>query len=315
MNVVLAFDLLGIGPSRRDPLAHTRARQDWFDDEVLSEDEGYDRLYSAGVRWEAPVVVWATQALHDRLNLWRTCCWLRDRGIPRRDVLIIDLPPTPRGPGARPRAEPFECSDSLCHQSDEALHAHLTAARPWPQERYDQAVTLWEQYLSPDPRRFARRCLRGVQGFPELGSLGSFLSRFFPRLSAERSLCLSRYDEILLRALSTEWQTPGKVYVGEVLQQFWEFFSCSGDAAMAARLAAWAKHGTSPAVERAAIAGMEDLPMQSHVYRITARGMELRAGFARLADAPRLAVGGAEAYAPEAPWVLLDDERLVRRGG
>jgi hypothetical protein len=52
--------------------------------------------------------------------------------------------------------------------------------------------------------------------------------------------------------------------------------------------------------------------MLSHVYRITERGMQLRAGLPQLADAPRLPVGGAEAYGPEAPWVVLDDGRLVR---
>ncbi len=285
----------------------------WFDHDLpYGDDETYDHLYSAEVRWETPVVVWATPSIDDRLNLWRTCSWLRDWGIPRRDVLVIDLPPRPRNPGARPRSEPFDYSDSVFHQSDEALRAHLTTARPWPRERYDQAVKLWEQYVSPDPRRFARRCLQGVEGFPELGPLWSFLSRFFPRLSADRSLHLGRYDELILRALSTEWLTPVKVYVGDVIQQYWEFFSCAGDAAMADRMAGWARHGAVLAVEGAPVPGNEELPMKSHVYRLTERGLQLRAGLPQLADAPRLPVGGADAYAPEAPWVVLDDGRLVR---
>jgi hypothetical protein len=313
-NVVLAYDLLGIGPNRRDVLEHTRTRQVWFeDDEPYDDDRLYDHLYAAEVRWETPVVVWATPSLHDRLNLWRTCSWLHDQGIRRRDALIIDLPPRPRRPGARPRSEPFDCDDSVFYQSDEALQAHIAPARPWPHERYDQAVKLWEQYVSADPRRFAQRCFRGVPGFPELGPLWSFLSRFFPRMSAERTLRVSRYDEILLHALSTAWQTPVKVYIGDVIQRCGEFFSCAGDGAMAARLSGWARHGSIPAVESAPVPGDEDLPMRSHVYRLTERGMQLRAGLPELADAPRLPVGGAEAYAPEAPWVLLDDGRLVRR--
>jgi hypothetical protein len=52
--------------------------------------------------------------------------------------------------------------------------------------------------------------------------------------------------------------------------------------------------------------------MTSSVYRLAERGMQLRSRLPQLADAPRLPVGGAEAYAPEAPWVLLDDGRLVR---
>ena len=309
-NVVRAFTALGVGPSRQDVVEHARVRRAWFD-----EEQKYDHLYSAEIRWEAPVVVWATPCLHDRLNLWRTCRWLRGRGIGRRAVFIVDLPPTPRGPSAPPRAEPFACNDSVFHHSEGALRAHLAAARPWPRERYDEAVRLWEQYVAPDPRRFARRCLQGVRGFPELGPTWAFLSRFFPRLSREGTLRVSRYDEILLRALSAEWKTPVKLYVGDAIQQHQEFFSCSGDVGMVDRLAAWAEHGGSLAVERAPVPVDPGLVMRSHVYRITERGMQLRAELPQLADAPRLPVGGAEAYAPEAPWVLLDDGRLARRGG
>jgi len=100
-------------------------------------------------------------------------------------------------------------------------------------------VKLWEQYVDPDPRRFVRRCLQGVQGFPELGPTWAFLSRFFPRMSAQRTLRLSNYDELLFTALSTEWQTPLKIFISDVIQERWEFFSCSGDAGMAERLGYW----------------------------------------------------------------------------
>ena len=50
--------------------------------------------------------------------------------------------------------------------------------------------------------------------------------------------------------------------------------------------------------------------MSSFVYRLTARGAELRAGgLAELSDAPPLPIGGAEAYG--GPWVLRDG-RLAR---
>src|SRR4051812_11527289 len=139
-NVVRAVAQLGVGPSRLDVREHAEAREAFFDC-----PDTWDHLYSAEVPWETPVVVWVTPCLHDRLNLWRTCSWLRHRGIPPRDVLIVDLPPRPWGPRAPPRSEPFECGDSVCHQSNEALRAHLAAARPWPRERYDRAVRLWEQ--------------------------------------------------------------------------------------------------------------------------------------------------------------------------
>jgi hypothetical protein len=307
-NVVRACDSLAIGPSRRNVLAHARAREEWF-----HAHETYDHLYSSEVRWETPIVVWVSAGLDDRPNLWRICSWLRDQGVPRGEVLILDLDPVPRRPGATPSPEPLEWIQSVRDHAAEVLLERLPTARPWPRERYDRAVRLWEQYVSPDPRRFAQRCLRGVPGFPELGPMWAFLARFFPRMTAARSLRLSRYDELLLSALSAEWQTPVKVYISDVMQEHWEFIGCVGDLTTEDRLAAWAKHGSSPAVERAPGPRNPESPMPSSVYRLTERGMQLRAGLPELADAPRLPVGGAEAYAPEAPWVLLDDGRLVRR--
>ncbi|WP_438023628.1 hypothetical protein [Sorangium sp. So ce233] len=53
--------------------------------------------------------------------------------------------------------------------------------------------------------------------------------------------------------------------------------------------------------------------MLSKVYRLTERGMRLRdKGLDQLTDAPALPIGGTEAYAPSAPWVLLDNGRLAR---
>src|SRR5689334_17841414 len=105
-NLVRACGSPGVGPSRRDVVEYVRVRQAWY-----RTTETWDDLYSAEVRWETPVVVWVTPNLCHRLDLWRTCSWLRDKGISRLDILIIDLPPTPPGPHAPPRTEPFQCSD------------------------------------------------------------------------------------------------------------------------------------------------------------------------------------------------------------
>ena len=283
-NVVRAISSLGVGPSRRDVTEHRRGREAWFDC-----PDTWDQLYAAEIRWEAPVVVWATRVLHDRLNVWRTCSWLQGRGIPVRDVLIINLPPrgvgTPRAPA---RVEPFECGDSVCYQSDAALRAHLAAARPWPGERYDEALRLWEQYTSADPRRFARSCLRGAGGFPDLGPTWAFLSRFFPRLGAGRSLRVSRYDEILLSVLSREWVTPVKAYVSDDSDGRWEFFGCTwgfvhreSGSPLGLPTAQARRSSTPPGP------GSSDSPMRSRVYRLTEQGVRLRARLPQLADAPR----------------------------
>src|SRR5262249_32270941 len=131
-------------------------------------------------------------------------------------------------------------------------------------------------------------------------------------LNPGRSLHLSRYDELLLQALSARWKTPVKVYISDTIQQYREFFACVGDVTMTNRLMAWAEHDAGASVERAPRPRGPDYPMLSSVSRLTKRGKPLRARLPDLADAPRLPVGGAEAYAPEAPWVLRHDGRLAR---
>jgi len=299
-NAVCACDALIVGPSCRDAVQHARARAAWWG----SPDES-DQLYSPDIRWAPPVIVWTSANLLDRVNLWRTCSWLRHRCISHRDVLVIAFDPAP-GVSSAPRPR---CSESVADQSDELLLERLNRASPWRPARYDRAVALWEKYADANPERFARACRRGVEGFPELVSLWEMLSAFFPRKAHDGTLRLSRFDELLLTVLSGEWQTPAAMFVHASLR---EVVSCTGDLFLPRRLDDWVGHGPAPAVERAS-GPKSHTPMLSSVYRLTERGMRLRAeGLTQVAEAPRLPVAGTTAYAPEAPWVLLDDGRLVQ---
>lgn len=308
-NVVRASDRLIVGPSRRDPMEHTRARQAWW-----NSSEQWDRLYLPEVHWKAPVVVWASASIVDRVNLWRTCSWLRQLRIAARDVRIIEFD---RMLPSKPPEEPmpsFDCTSSVANHPDKALLERLAEARPFSLARYDRAVNLWDKYTDEDPSRFVRSCLRGIKGFPELAPLWTFLACLFPRMTPEGSLRLSRLDELLLTILSGEWQTPVAVFVhkskpGIELRQL---LSCTGDLLLPHRLDQWAIHGSSAPVERAASAKQPDNPMLASVYRISERGIRLReAGLEQLTDAPALPIAGTEAYA-SAPWAVLEDGRLVR---
>jgi len=307
-NLVRACASPAIGPNHRDVVEAARLRQIW-----RRTAETWDDLYSAEVRWETPVILWVTPSLRQRLELWRTCSGLHHKGISRQGVLIVDLPPDPRGYYEPPIKEPFQCQDFGLQYPDEVLKAHLAAARPWPREQYDRAVALWDQFVDPDPRPFARRCQRGLGGFPELGGVWAFFSRFFPRLSADGSLRLSRFDELLLQALSARWKTPVKVYVSDILNANYDFIFCVGELTIPRRLANWAEHDARPAaVERAPGPRGPEYLMHSFIYRLTKHGKRLRERLTDLAEAPRLPVAGTEAYAPEAPWVVREDGRLVR---
>jgi hypothetical protein len=313
-RIVLASDRLLTGPSHPSPLEHVRKRQMWW-----NSDELWDSLYSSETRWDLPVITWVSSSLHERVNLWRTCSWLRDLGLACNDIVILELEPVTR---SRARSHegskrPFDCSQSVSDHPDDTLLARIEKASPWPPERYARAVRLWNSYVDEDPLPFVESCSAGVEGFPELAPLWVFLSSFFPRRTTEGALRLSRFDEITLSRLSSDWQTPAGVAAqkSETLVDMWHLLFCTGDLFLPRRLEHWADHESSAAVERAPGPKPPNAgyPMLSEVYRLTERGIRLRdKGLDQLSDAPRLPVAGTEAYSPSAPWVLLEDGRLAR---
>ncbi|WP_437753229.1 hypothetical protein [Sorangium sp. So ce1389] len=320
-NVVRASDCLIVGPSRRDPREHTRTRAVWFSSSEEHPDtdesgEKWDRLCSPDVRWEPPVILWVSASLHERVNRWRTCSWLRHCRIAHHKVLIIDFEPVPlsRAASQEVLTRPFACSESVSDHSDEILLDRLDKAQSWSAERYDRAVRLWDGYVDENPLSFVESCITGVEGFAELAPLWALLSCFFTRKTAG-GLRLSRFDEIVFALLSSEWQTALAlaVHESETRIHLWHLLSCTGDMFLEDRLNQWAKHDLSAAVERAPGPKPPGHPMLSKVYRLTERGMRLRdKGLDQLTDAPSLPVAGTEAYSASSPWVLLEDGRLAR---
>ncbi|WP_441290244.1 hypothetical protein ACSRUE_06390 [Sorangium sp. KYC3313] len=322
-NVVRASDCLVIGPSRRDAAEHNRLRETWLSLSEPHSDrddpgEKWDRLYSPDVRWELPVVLWVSVSLHERVNLWRACSWLRHIGIACSDVIVAELEfvyGTRTSPPEPPIVPRFNCSASVADHLDEALLDRLDESRPWPVERYDRAVRLWESYADEDPLAFVESCMAGVEGFPELAPLWELLSCFFPRRTTEGALRLSRFDELILTILSAEdYKTDVSVFCDRSQSglDLRGILSCTGDLFLEDRLSQWARHASSAFVERAPRPNPDEV-MKSFVYRLTERGIRLRdEGLEQLTDAPGLPVAGTEAYAPSSPWSLLEDGRLAR---
>ncbi|WP_437796212.1 DUF1835 domain-containing protein [Sorangium sp. So ce693] len=316
-NVVRAADRLIIGPSRLDAIEHAQTREAWRSSPEESSNRDpygkeWDQLYSSDIHWDLPVVLWASSSLHERVNLWRTCNWLRQLEFAYRDVLILDFNPVRTRIPEKPMP-PFDCSASVSDHPDEVLLERLSNARPWLRERYNRAVRLWDLYTNANPLPFAQSCARGVKGFPELAPLWALMSSFLPILTTKRALRLSRFDELILTLLSAEWQTPAAVAVhkSQLGMELWQLLSCTGDLFLVDRLEQWADHDSSAAVERAP-GPKPSTPMKSFVYRLTERGMKLREGLDHLADAPSLPMAGIEAYSTSSPWVLLEDGRLAR---
>ncbi|WP_437869606.1 hypothetical protein [Sorangium sp. So ce363] len=323
-NIVRAHEHLIIGPSRLIPAEHVRTREVWFSSGEQCSDsdeagEKWDQLYSSNIRWIPPVVLWATTSLDERVNLWRICSYLRSLGIQRSDVLIAEFERvygTMKRFPELPRIPPFDCTGSVADHPDEVLLDRLDKARPWPVERYERAIGLWESYADESPLSFVESCIAGVEGFPELASLWALLSCFFPRRNTGGALALSRYDELIFAILSVEdWQTPVRVICNksQLGVDLRDLVSCTGDLFLGDRLAQWAKHDVSAAVERAPGPKPPEYPLLSKVYRLTERGIRIRdTGLDHLVDAPSLPIAGTEAYAPSSPWILLEDGRLAR---
>lgn len=308
VKVLRAHEGLLVGPSRGDVVEHAQARAAFW-----GFDDDSDELRSPRVRLEPPIVVWVSSNLIERVNLWRTCSRLRRARIPSRDVLIIELGRTPwRGQDPPPR---LGCDGSVIDHSDEDLLARLEHARPLPPARYDRAVSLWDKYVDPNLLRFARACMRGVKGFPELGAVWSVLSMYFPRRTAQGTLRLSLFDDALLSLLSgEERRTPVALFVQESQagEAFRELSWCTGDLILPRRLDDWVTFGSAPVVERA-VGTRPETPMAAYTYRLTEHGLRLRKqALNHLGAAPRFPVAGATAYAEESPWVVLDDGRLTR---
>ncbi|MGK4000641.1 hypothetical protein [Sorangium sp. So ce1024] len=311
-SVVLASDCLIIGPSRQSAEEHMRARETFW-----CSSEKFDRLYSSDVRWEPPVVLWASSSVHERVNLWRACSWLRRLGIACGDIFILEFEPLPPAGIPEEPMPPFDCSSSVSDHPDDVFLEHVDNAQSWPRERYERAIRLWDSYVDENPSPFVESCIRGVEGFSELAPLWALLSCFFPRNTTEGVLRLSRFDELLLTILSIEWQTPVAVFADKSQSgvELRQLLYCTGDLFLSRRLEQWASHSSSAFVERAPGPKPPNAgyPMLSEVYRLTERGMRLRdKGLDQLTDAPSLPIAGTEAYSASAPWVLLEDGRLAR---
>lgn len=303
-NVVQVLDRLVVGPSRRDPAEHARARHSWW-----PPTEEWDPLGSPDLRLDPPVVIWASASIVERLSLWRACAWLRGVGLSHDDVLILDFERLPPDPSRTPKEPlpPFDATSSVSDHPDETLVRRFATAKPWPISHHDRAVSLWDQFVDSDPSRFVQSCLQGVPGFPELASLWTFLSGLFPRTTAEGTLLLSRLDHLLLSVLSDSERSPPALLAhdSQAGVELRHWISCTGDLFLEERLSRWAHHPSGAVAQAPHSTARTEAP--SFVVRLTDAGRRLRdTGLSQLSDAPSLPVGGIEAYSPSSPWVLSE---------
>jgi hypothetical protein len=149
---------------------------------------------------------------------------------------------------------------------------------------------------------------RGGRGREDLFTIGAYQAAFFPRLHASR-LDLSRFDNLLFSCIGDQWSSSVDVLVRKSAagKELWKWMSHTGDVVFATRLQAWAEHNG----ERAALESKPYRPdhsMLEYQYKLLAVGERiLRDGLDDVAQGVPLAVEGAVAYDPLAPWVVVAD--------
>jgi hypothetical protein len=302
--VCFVTENLLLGPCATDPEEHAQARSDFWDlhGRDLTRFRASFRDLRTAIHSRDRVVIWTTRCLADTAALWWLCAWRLLRWPLQPDLDLVVLGPDP-GPKAG-----LERINIRVRGAD--VRRGLGNVRALSLTRVQRMARNWRKLTGHAPVSVPG----GVpvdQDRRDLLDLATYEAGFFPRLEAGR-LLLSRFDKLVFSCLGDDCLTPVEVYVhpsaaGEELTK-WMYHT--GDVFLATRLAQWAEH-------RGMDAALESQPMRPENvmlaarYRLSKVGEAIRRqGLQEIAQGPSLAVFGAVAYDPLAPWVLVDE-----RGG
>lgn len=292
--VVTSVDNLLVGPSDWDFNAHLSLRGEYWGNRRRHR-RNLMSLWSA-LHLKNPLVLWTSSSLEHRVALWMLCAWLGRAGRKNTDVRIVTLP-------ERKTPHLFVCSGATLHGRE--IGVRIDGAMVLPEAFRRRAEGLWKKFVGKSPEAFSDQCQRGLRGFPEIRSIGTYHAGFFPQRSGAR-VALSRFDQVMFACVSSEWATPVTISSrrsaeGDFLRSW---LGCAGDTFLSRRLRDWADHDCDGSALESRPLDLSN-PMRSHMYRLTSCGKDIaRGGLGNLSQAPRLAIGGAMAYDPLAPWVI-----------
>lgn len=293
--VVVDDDNLLLGPSRAGVRRHHAARARFWGRAPGPELDG------ELARMEGPPLCVALPPTPGGLlSLCRVCSAALERG---RAVEVIQLGASASGtlpPGLDPAAAD--------HVDAGRIAAQLPGAARWSRLETALAASLWRLWCRRSPVAFSRFCATAAPLDPQIAGLGRCHAGFFPRATAQ-GLLLSRVDELILRHLSREWQTPATVFVRAMKagSPLVEWLSLLGDLFLAARLRAWARHAQGRTVERRKEPGAGGSAMSAWSFRWSAGAEAILDTLPGVGAAPPLEIGGAVACDPSRPWVARLD--------
>lgn len=292
-------DNLLLGPCATDPEIHEEARSRYWD---LDRGErarfhASSRAVTEAIASRSRVILWTSRLWSDVAALWSLCAWrLLCRPLePKIDLITVGS------------AEDHAFGRGTLRVTTADVRRHLDTQRPLSLTRVREMALFWRALASRTPILAAR----GRRGGPEredLQTIGTYQAGFFPRREGSR-LALSRFDDLLLTCLGDDWATavdPLRVR-SAVGKELWKWIAHTGDFFPAMRLRAWAEHeGAEAALERRPY--RPERPMQEWQYRLSAVGKRIqREGLDDVARGAPLVMGGATAYDPAAPWVVVEE--------
>ncbi|WP_437648852.1 hypothetical protein [Sorangium sp. So ce362] len=295
-SVVVEDDNLLLGPSSVDPKRHRAVRaRHWGVQPSAELDE--DLARSDG----KPLCVVLPPTIRGLLSFSRICASVAER---ERQVFAMALSPDvmvamPQGPD--PAEEVYvDVADALQREPFVAQCSQLEIAL---------VATLWKLWCRRSPVAISRFCASGGTFHPQLANLGRYHAGYFPRLTVQ-GLMLSRFDDLLLRQLSSDWIAPVKVFSNGMRAKsgLHAWLSHVGDFYVSGRLLAWSRHGRGRIIE------CQEHPEKSSElsrwsFRWHAGGEKILEQLPSLQVAPPVSVGGAVAYDDDRAWVCRFDVR------
>jgi hypothetical protein len=290
-----------LGPSAADPDEHAQKRTDFWDlrGRELTRFRTGLRDLGAAIHSSDRVTIWTTPCLAHTAALFWLCAW-RLRCWPRQpDLDLVVLGPDPGPVAGLDRINTRVKGDDVRRGQGDV--------RPLSLARVQRLARGWRKLTGVAPLS-APEAGRVDQEHRDLLDLATYEAGFFPRLGA-RGPALSRFDELVFSCLGDDALTPVDVFAhdsaaGEELRKWLDH---TGDVFLATRLSQWAQH-------RGAEAALESEPVRPERrmlearYRLSKVGQAIRRqGLQEIGQGPPVAVFGAVAYDPLAPWVVLDD--------
>jgi hypothetical protein len=301
--VCFVTENLLLGPCAVDPEEHARIRADYWDlrGRELTRFRASFRGLRAAIASRERVVIWTTRCLADTAALWWLCAWRLHQWPLQPDLDVVTLGPDP-GP-----VTGLDRINVRVRGAD--VHRGLDEMRPLSLTRVRSLARAWRKLASRVPPSVPETG-RVDQDHADLLDLATYGAGFFPRLESGR-LALSRFDALFFSCLGDDWLTPLEVYVqastaGEELTRL---MAHTGDVLLGTRMAKWAEHGGPHAALESKPERPERGPLLAARYRVSRVGEAIRReGLREVAQAPSLAVFGATAYDPGAPWVVVEEQ-------